>query len=200
MCPQAQLIDINTAAITHRNGIISGINDRNYQKTIRHLHCYNAALPNEYQITIDTEEYNQKIKQNVVAVCGFCKENIEHHNIKILRLLLSLRQQFVEGREYDKFWRCPNCKKDNRQSETIYIQSVQKQPFYLKCVPEPPRRRGGISFRTTFDAEFEVWASNFFEELEQSAAKYRQEYKPKDQNEFNENSIDLSMEEPSDTD
>ena len=193
--PQAQLIDINTAAITHRNGVLSGITNRDYAKTIRHLKCYNAALPLEYKITIDTEEYNDKIKKNIVAVCGECKEQIPQHDIKMLNLLLPPRVQLVEGHTHDTFWVCPKCKKDNRQTDTLFIQDVQKQPFYLRCVPEPPKRKSGIGNRITFDLAFEEWASNFLEELEEAAAKYRQEYKPKDQNEITENNLDLSMED-----
>ena len=192
--PQAQLIDINTAAITHRNGVLSGITNRDYAKTIRHLKCYNAALPLEYKIKIDTEEYNNKIKQNIVAECKHCKGPTPQSDIKILRLLLSETQQLIEKQTHDYFWICPKCNKDNRQIETVFIQDVHAQPYYLKIVPEPPARKNGLGNRVSFDILFEAWASNFLEELEEAAAKYRQEYKPKDQSEIDENNLDLSME------
>lgn len=209
------LIDINTAAITHRNGTLSGITERNYSKVLRHLYCYNAALPVEYQIHIDTAEYNEKAKANMVAQCGFCtsvqtvkvrgveKEQelpteTELDKIDFIKILLSGKERFFRNSEYDEIWVCPKCHRDNRRADTVFIQSVIKQPYYLRCVPEPPIKNAGIMDRTTFDTEFESWASTFLEELEQAAAKFRQEYKPKDQSEIDETSIDLSVEDDSD--
>jgi len=188
------LIDINTAAITHRNGVLSGITDRNYAKTIRHLRCYNAALPKEYQIIIDTELYNEKVKENTVAVCCHCSEHTDQKDIEIISILLDSVERLLQGRKYENVWICPKCKKDNRQAETAFIRSVRQQPYYLRVVPESPTKNIGIAARITFDPEFEAWASNFLEELEQAAAKFRQEYRPKDHSEIDENMLDLSME------
>lgn len=213
--PQAMLIDINTAAITHRNGTLSGISERNYSKVLRHLYCYNAALPVEYQVHIDNDEYNEKAKAVKVAQCGFCtslqtvkvrgveKEQdlpteTEYSKIKFLTVELPAEERFFRGMGTEQIWICPKCNKDNRRADTVFIRSIIKQPYYLRCVPEPPMKNIGIAGRTTFDAKFEAWASTFLEELEQAAAKFRQEYKPKDQSELDETSIDLSVEDDTD--
>lgn len=206
--PQAMLIDINTAAITHRNGTLSGITDRNYSKVIRHLYCYNAALPVEYKVRVDSDEYYAMIKSNMVAQCNHCTmtqtikdkditvpTEIDMGSIHIIRLRLRGLDRLILGQQYDNVWECPKCHKDNRQSETTFIKSKLQQPFYLRCVPEAPSKTIGMVDRTTYDAKFEKWASDFLEELEDAAAKFRQEYKPKDQSEFDENSLDLSMED-----
>jgi len=194
---QSLLIDVNTGFIKHRLTVLGGLLTGNTEAVIGSLNGMNALLPEPYRVTIDTDEYNARIRGSMVALCSHCKVSkeiddsegkaktikvptpIDYNEIKILRLLLSDKEQFITGKQYDKFWICPKCHKDNRLSETEFEQTTLKEPHYLQVVPAAPMKSVGISDKMSFQIKFERWARKLEAELEASAARFRAEYKPK---------------------
>lgn len=194
---QSLLIDVNTGFIKHRLTVLGGLLSGNTEAVIGSLNAMNALLPETYRISIDTDEYNARVKGSLVALCSHCKVSkeiddsegkpktvkvptpIDYSQIKVLNLLLSDIEQFISGKTHDKFWVCPKCKKTNRLSETEFEQTTLKEPHYLQVVPAPPMKSIGISDKMSFEIKFERWARKLEAELEASAAKFRAEYKPK---------------------
>lgn len=194
---QSLLIDVNTGFIKHRLTVLGGLLTGNTEAVIGSLNGMNALLPEAYRVTIDTDEYNARIRGSMVALCSHCKISkeiddgegktktvkvptpIDYNQIKVYNFLLSNNIQFITGRKYDKFWICPKCKKDNRLSETEFEQTTLKEPHYLQVVPAPPVKSVGISDKMSFEIKFERWARKLEAELEASAARFRAEYKPR---------------------
>lgn len=189
---QALLIDVNTGFIKHRNGLTSALLSYNYDAAIGSLYAMNALLPNEYRISVDTTEYNQKVKGNLQVLCRYCittttrdeKEYTEptptdYDQIKILNIFQTGFDRIVTKKKYEKFWVCHKCKKQNRLFDSEFNQIVLKEPYFLKVVPAPPSRMSGLVDRATFHSKFERWARTFLAELEAEAGRFRAEYKPK---------------------
>lgn len=193
---QSLLIDMNSGWYKHKTEVNDGLKTRNYDQVLGALDSLNALLPPEYRVIIDDDDYNDKLKGNLIGLCNFCESEyndptnknkilkgptqIEHSKIKKLRLLLPETERLIYNKKYDDFWCCFKCSNMNRLSETKFRQTILKKPFYLQVVPEAPRRKLGIEDRTSYHVKFAKWARNFLAELNASAQKFRQEYKPKD--------------------
>lgn len=206
---QSLLIDVNTGFIKHRNGVLAGLESEKYDKVIGELYALNALLPEEYRVTIDTEEYNEKIKNNIQASCNFCTSTVQdsegkditkptttdYNKLKIMNILLPEFEAFVCGSKYVKVWQCPKCKKDNRLDNTHFEQIVLKQPYFLRVVPEPPQRNLGLVDRPTYKQKFEQWARTLLAELEAEAGRFRKDYKPKSEDNLGEAIMSVEEEE-----
>lgn len=201
---QSLLIDMNSGWYKHKTEVNDGLKTRSYNQVLGALDALNALLPDEYRIIVDSEEYDERIKANLVALCKHCNTDYpdptdktkfiegptqtEHSKLKRLRLLLSSFDQLAEGKKYDYFWCCEKCQGLNQYSKTRFKQKVLKKPYYLQLVPEPPIKHLGIEDRASYHNKFENWARNFLAELNASAQRFRQEYKPKEGEEgFGEN-------------
>lgn len=194
---QSLLIDMNSGWYKHKTEFNESLRTKNYSQTLGALDALNALLPDDYRVIIDSDLYNEKMKENIVALCNHCttdypvpgdkiKKNnlptrIEVNKIQKQELLLSNYDQMILGKKYDTFWQCPECHKDNRLSETHFKQSVLRRPFYLQVVPDPPVPKPGLEGRTTFHTKFEKWARSFLVELNAQARQFRSDYKRKDE-------------------
>lgn len=194
---QSLLIDMNSGWYKHKTEINEGLRTRSYQQVRGALDALNALLPDEYRVLIDTEEYNERIKGNMVALCGYCTSEYPDPNDKEktftgptridvnkmgkMDLLLPAIDRLLYGKEYDTFWHCPMCKNENRLSDTKFKKSVLQKPYYLKVVPEAPKHKPGIDDRTNFHYKFEEWARSFLTELNAQARQFRHDYKGKDE-------------------
>lgn len=196
---QSLLIDMNSGWYKHKTELNEGLRTRNYSEVEGALDALNALLPDEYRVLIDTELYNERIKGNMVALCGHCtteyddpankektikgQTRIDVEKMERQELLLPSMDRMIYGKETDTFWTCPECNKDNRLSETKFKRSVLQKPFYLKVVPEPPKHKPGIDDRTNFHYKFERWARAFLTELNAQARQFRHDYRGRE-NEF----------------
>lgn len=192
---QSLLIDMNSGWYKHKTEFNEGLRTRNYPQCLGALDALNALLPDEYRVIIDNEEYNEKIKGNLVVLCNYCKSDYPDPNGKDKTikaptrtevskmqkqdLLLSAMDQLISGKRYDTFWQCPKCEKDNKLSQSTFKQSVLRKPFYLQVVPESPLPKPGLEGRTTFHMKFEKWARGFLVELNAQARQFRNDYKGK---------------------
>ena len=193
---QSLLIDMNSGWYKHKTEVNDGLKTMNYNQVLGALDSLNALLPDEYRVVIDSDDYNEKIKGNLLAMCPSCVTDYpdpndrtkvltlptqtEHTRLKKLRLLLPKMDQIARGKKYNDYWECPKCFTLNDLSKTRFKQRILKKPFYLQVVPDPPKRHLGIEDRGTYHIKFAGWARLFLAELNASAQRFRQEYKPKD--------------------
>lgn len=177
--PQARLIDVNTAAIQYRRLILSSLASRNYAAVFGALYTLNAELPETYRIKISTNEYYEKTKGARLSVCTECAEEADYSNTIKMDVRTSLLEQTITGKEYNKIWLCPSCKKENKIQATKFIETVLQEPYYLACVYQPPERRQGVMDRNKYHSKVEEWAWLFLGEIEHAIAIWRENYKPK---------------------
>lgn len=193
---QSLLIDMNSGWYKHKTELNEGLRTRDYLAAEGALDSLNALLPDEYRVIIDTDEFKRRTRGNVIAFCNHCKSKYEDpkdkktmvesptridiDRVEKQQLLLPAFDQMLYGKEYDTFWVCPNCNKDNKLSETKFKKSAMQKPYYLKVVPEPPIHRPGLDDRTNFHYKFEKWARAFLTELNAQARQFRHDYKPKE--------------------
>lgn len=171
--PQSRLPDINTAFITYRRQVLSGLNSLNYDLTFGALYALNGLLPEKYRVTISTLEYEQKTRKDVFAICNGCKAQIDYKTIQVYTLLLKPIEQFIEQVEDEKAWDCNKCGYTNRLQQTEMIQTTLKEPYFLKVVPKPPMRKDGVMDRTKYHQKVKEWALTFLTELEERMAQFR---------------------------
>jgi len=190
---QARLPDINTSFIVYRREAINSWKVGNYDSAIGSLYAYNALLYPDYGVKVSTQAYNEKTDLATVAECNFCTEQTDYKTLDIINLLNPLVIGLVSNSEYEKIWCCPKCHKDNKLLETKIVHKVPQEPNFLRIVPKPPERKEGM---TKYHNKFSVWFWSTLDELEAEAARFRQEYKPIDQN-IDYDDIDTTIEESS---
>ena len=171
--PQARLPDINTSFNFFRGKAITHLLGKNYVGAIGSLYAFNNDLQKNYQIKISTKEYNEKINLDKEVVCSYCKVQSKNKDIKVYKLLNSGTVLLLTGKQYEDVWECQSCHKDNRLSETKFIQKVLAKPYCIKIVPEPPVKKDGLENALTFHKQFETWFWQFLDELEAAAAQFR---------------------------
>lgn len=196
---QSALPDVNSAFIRYRSEAINGWKNRNYDSAIGSLYSFNGLLEEKgdgkYRVLVDSKEYERKTKQDLVMFCKHCEPDIyengvskidwdkvktvSFYSVKIEKVVPSLMIRVLSNLEYEETWCCPVCNKDNYLTETIMIQKILKNPSFIAIVPEPPIKNNGIIDRSQYYSKFTVWFWTFLIELEAQAARFRQEYTPK---------------------
>lgn len=183
--PQSALPDLNTKFIIYTREAINGWKNRNYDSAIGSLYAFNGLLPDiepgKYRVVVDDNEYKKKTKEQFLADCPYCKAKIDYEKIKINKIYFGLTSRLLSGQDYEKIWICPECKKENNMKETNFTHQHLPDPLFLHIVPKPPTRKDGIIDRSQFHSKFTVWFWTFIGELESQAARFRQDYKPRDE-------------------
>ena len=178
--PQAALPDLNTQWIINTREVWTAIKQKNYNSLFGALFAINAMMPKEYQVEISDLKYYSKIKQDVILICKSCSLVCPHcvgkggdciaetnlHDTKVRDLDTSLFVRLMLNTKNEKIWHCTKCDTNNILSKTQMIQTVMKEPFYLRMVPSPPGRKDGILDRRTYHKKVERWALQFLNELE----------------------------------
>lgn len=170
---QSYLPDINTKYITYARVVLSSLASKKWASCFGALNSENALLPKEFQVEISTAKYNDKTKQNTVAVCNKCEQEIKFETIKILHILSPMLIGVMNDSKTEKIWNCPNCKSENKLKSTKLIKSKLAEPFFLRVVPNPPIRKDGLLDRNTYDRKAEQWVWNFQNELDNAMAEFR---------------------------
>lgn len=171
--PQSRLPDINTAFNTHRKRAIIAIEMENWTEALGALSSINAALPLEYRVIISDQKYNDLTKQDLLATCTKCKEQVDYKDVRIMNVLTTPLQKFISQSKTVKIWQCPKCHQDNRLSETPIEQTVLAQPYYLGVISPPPKRTDDLTSHVRYDKILERWCWTMLAELEQKMAQYR---------------------------
>ena len=171
--PQSRLPDINTAFITYRRQVLSGLSTGKYSLTFGGLYALNALLPEKYRVTISSLEYEKMTRVDIFVKCTKCKKDVDYKTIQLYDLLTTPLDELITGTEKEKVWDCPDCGYTNKLSETDMTRTTLKEPYYLRVVPKPPMRKDGIMDRTKYHQMVEQWALTFLTELEERMAQFR---------------------------
>ena len=172
---QAKLPDINAALVRHRSAALAALKENDHHGSIVSFDSMIALLPEEYQIEINTEKYNQLVAEKKTISCTACTATPLLKDIRLYRLLLPVMSQFVSNNEYVDVWYCADCNEENVFNyEQIKITKFE-EPSYFKVVPSPPSKRGTKN-RMTFDYEFKKWFNIVMTEIEYQIGIYRADY------------------------
>ncbi len=74
---QSLLIDMNSGWFKHKTEFNEGLRTQSYDQVKGALNALNALLPQDYRVTIDSEEYDELIRNNLVALCNHCDSEYE---------------------------------------------------------------------------------------------------------------------------
>lgn len=179
----------------YRREAISSWKSQNYDAAVGALYAFNALLPEEYQVKLSNQMFEEKTKQDIIATCNKCSVQTDFKTIVVFDLLLSLTSSLVSGVEYEKIWICKECKNENRLLNTKLVQNILQEPYHLKVVKLPPERSQGMMDRTKFHITFSLWFWSFLNELEAEAAKFRDDNWNKGSNLFDDADVDTTGEE-----
>ena len=170
------------------------LSSQKYNDCYYSLFSINGMLPERYRVIISNKLYEEKSKHSIFAKCNTCLKETEKSKLRVFDLTNDALEAFVSGNESKRVWRCPECNKINKISETRYIQETLQMPYFHQCVPEPPKRKEGLLDRSSYHRKMKVWIGTFLAELEFQMGKYRAEYIPKSE-EMEDQNIDTSDEE-----
>ena len=205
---QAALPDLNTQWIMSKREAWTAIKNKDYNSLFGALFDINAMLPKDkdrdYQIEISDHKYNEMIKQDTIYICNSCSSNCIHcktnegkciaetpkNVIVIKNIPTSSFIRTLTGKHIERMWQCPRCKEYTLLHQTKIIQTVIKEPFFLKVVPSPPSRKNGIMDRREYDRSVKRWAMILMNELSYQMSRYRLEYIPKDSEQKDEEVLD----------
>ncbi len=170
---QARLPDINTAFITYRREMLQSLNAKNYPNCVGSLNAMNSLLPKEYRVQISTPEFEDKIRQDVQAVCTKCDHSFDYNTIRIFDMTLPFLDHVLSRQKTTRAWICHNCNCTNRLTLTTIRKTILKEPYHLTLVPSPPTRKTGIRDRNKFHEEFTKWVWRMTNEVEERLAQFR---------------------------
>jgi len=157
----------------HRRTIISNLERERYDNCVGPLYAMNAVLPIEYRVKISSIEYDKLTRQDIYVKCSSCDKEIAFKSVQVCTALLPLFADLVNGKPSQKIWICTECKAENKLHKTEMFQKVLQEPYFLKVVPKPPLRKDGVQTRMTYDKKARQWVLNFFVELEERLAQFR---------------------------
>lgn len=149
------------------------LNGYDYDACTGALHSVNAALPPEYQIKFDTDEYNKMISHPLEIYCKKCGVIHNRDEIKIWDMLLPLSDQIFSNEKTIKTWTCNDCNANNILKESKLVQKVREEPFFTKVVPMPPERKQNFGDRTTYHIKYRAWFGNVVAELTRLISQLR---------------------------
>lgn len=186
---QSKLPDINAALVRYRSVAIEAFDNNDDSMARMALGNMVALLPEKFKVIVDTDEYNEKIKEKKFLVCPNCKNEVISNTVRRYKKRLNNFEQFLkmarnpppvtqDQKEYDLVWCCDKCKNENRIEDTKIIEEKPSMPFYLGVIPEPPQKNYGdpLSDRLYFSQKFKNWFRIAFAEIESKIGIYRAEY------------------------
>ena len=172
---QSKLPDVNQAIVKHRGDAISAYSQKNYNMVIISLDSIIALLPDDYKVETNSEKYQELTKEKNLILCEKCEKEIPRDNITTFDQTLPHIEQILAGKPTQLVWICPECQNVlDLEGSKFKVQKFQN-PFYLKCIPHPPKRRGLIN-RCSYDEEFSTWLDIAMSEIESQIGLYRADY------------------------
>lgn len=178
---ESRLPDINTEFIMYRREAINCHSAKKYDSMFGAAYALNACLPKDYRVRISNTEYQDLIKQDIIAICSFCNHEFKYKDIHIYNIMVSQFVLLLTDKRFEKRWKCSECKEVNQLSKTRLVQNIRKKPYFLQVVPEPPERKDGLLDRWSYHKQVSQWFWQFMDEIAFQESKFREEYVPKDQ-------------------
>jgi hypothetical protein len=179
-----------------KNLAVNSLQRKDFAGARASLFNLNGCLGDEYLVTINTQLYEQALKDQSTYQCNHCtttQEKIvnegdenEHtkeiqvpteiptREVKVFPVSLNNVQQFLAQSKTKLIWTCPKCDQDNNMKDTQKILAEREKPYFLKVVPDSPYRVMGLDRQ--FPDKLEKWFWNFFEEINWQEVLYRKEY------------------------
>lgn len=192
---QAKLPDVNAAIVRYRSKALEAVGDKEYDMAVSCINFINADLPEDFKVQVSTDLYNSIVEDRKIIPCEHCtsKENILKDGkltptgkyiptecslteINQYDLELDWLEQILSGQKVKRVWNCTKCGKLNDMDVTKIKIKKYQAPFYLKIMPEAPRRKRGIQGRSSYDNDFKKWFDIAMSEIESQISKYRTEY------------------------
>lgn len=171
--PTAALIDLNHLALKHLDKAFFYLQVQDYDSCVGSLHAVNAALPSDYQIVFDSDDYKQKISHPIEIYCKHCPAIMKRDDIKIWKMILPLHEQIITKTKTVDAWTCPECKEENILVDSKVIRKERQEPFFTKVVPAPPERKQNLGDRTAYHVKFRAWFNNVVAELTRQISQLR---------------------------
>lgn len=171
--PQARLPDINTAFIVYRREVLSSLNSQRYQDCFGALNTLNGLLPEKYRVIISTEQFNEKTKQGIFALCTGCNKEIDYSTVEPFEVICTFLESAITRQKTKMVWMCPECKSENQVNHERMIKTKLQEPYFLRVVPNPPERKDGLIDRTNYHGLVSKWVWMAIGELEAQMAQFR---------------------------
>ena len=192
---QAKLPDVNAAIVRYRSKALEAVENKEYDMAVSCINFINADLPEDYKVQVSTALYNSIVEDRKIIACQHCtsKETIlkdgkltltgksiptECSLTEIIQYDLEVDwlENILSGQKTKRVWNCTKCGKLNDMDVTKIKIKKYQAPFYLKIMPEAPRRKRGIQGRSSYDNDFKKWFDTAMSEIESQISKYRAEY------------------------
>ena len=173
--PSAALPDLNTGYITYRKRALDKLDSKKYGRCIGALYAWNGMLPEQYQVTVSTIEYQKATMQKPTVTCTSCDNKTDYDSIQIRDMIVPLIDNIISGQETEKVWLCEKCEHLNKLTKTDVFKPSAKEPHFLKIVPKPPEYKDSIMDRIYYHKKMQDWVELFIAELEHQMGKYRVE-------------------------
>ena len=192
---QAKLPDVNAAIVRYRSKALEAVETKDYDMAVSCINFINADLPEEFKVQVSTELYSSIVEDRKIIPCEHCtsKETIlkdgkltttgkyiptecSMTEITQYDLEMDWLESILSGQKTKRVWNCTKCGKSNDMDVSKIKIKKYKAPFYLKIMPDAPRRKRGIQGRSSYDNEFKKWFDIAMSEIESQISKYRTEY------------------------
>lgn len=155
---------------------INCLSDKDWKGAEGGLYNINSLLTSEYEVSVNTRDYQQSILETTSWECEYCHVKAPASKVRVHPMILPIMQSMVQGQSVQNVWFCTDCKKENIESRTNIFKEELPNPYYRKVVPNPPTQRFGLANRFNFEYDFRQWFYNFLKELQHQLALYRIEY------------------------
>ena len=196
---QGKLPDLSSKYVYHLTRALNCLDRHDWLGASTGLHALNSVLPDDYQIKIDTIEYNKRIKTEIIYICnkvdctmqikelvneGTDEEHIESKEVRTENKIGELEffdlhagtfDAVFSGQKSSKVWVCPACDNVARVMDTTIVKPEMQQPFFLRIIPAEPKKFG-LERGINYEGQFKKWFANYYHELENSARDVRIEY------------------------
>lgn len=173
---QAKLPDVNAGIVRYRSLAIEGFENNDPVLAEMALGNIVALLPAEFKIKINTDEYEAKVREQNFIVCTHCQHENPREEIKPWPLKLYGFSQVLARHDCIYLWNCKKCHRENELNRSKKVIDRLKNPAYLGIIPDPPKKRYGITDRASFPRQFRDWYKIASKEIESKIGIYRAEY------------------------
>jgi len=167
------LIDINVLALKHLDKAYFYKSIGDYDSCTDSLQSVNAALPPEYHIKFSTQQYEDLVSHPLEIFCKHCGTSHNRDTIRVWNMLLPLSLQIGKLSTTVRAWTCPDCKRTNILSESKIKKKIIEEPYFIKVVPEPPRRKQNLDDRVSFTITYKLWFGRTVRELTRQISQLR---------------------------